>query len=47
MNAEFAIDKAFDAGLETVLETVFAGGDSIINSTSSKVASSIDESIHL
>lgn len=46
MNAELAVDETLDAGLETVLETIVACGDSIIYSASGQVAACVDEGIH-
>ena len=42
MDTEFAVNEAFDAGLETMLETVFASGNPIIYGASSEVASGVD-----
>ena len=37
MDAKLLIDEALDAGLQAVFETVFAGSDSVVNSTTSEV----------
>ena len=42
VNAEFTVDEAFDASLETMFETVFASSGLIIYSAPRKVATGID-----
>ena len=46
MDAELLIDEAFDASLETVFETVFAGGDAIINRTASEILVGKNQCVH-
>ena len=47
VDAEFLVDEAFDAGLETVFEAVFAGGDAIINSAAGEVLMGKNQGVHL
>lgn len=47
MDTQLPVDKPLDAGLEAVFETVFARGDSIINSTAGEVALGKNQSVHL
>ena len=46
VDAELAVNKAFDAGLEAVFETVFAGSNFIIYSAASEIALGEDKGIH-
>ena len=46
MNAEFFIDKAFDAGLQAVFETVFAGGGFVVESAAGEILMSKKQSVH-
>ena len=47
MNAKVFIDEALDAGLEAVFEAVFAGGDTIIQSTAGQILVGEKYGVHL
>lgn len=46
MNTKFFIDKAFDASLETIFETIFTGGNAIINSAASEILVGKEHGVH-
>ena len=46
MNAEFFIDKAFDAGLQAIFETVFAGGGFVVESAAGEILMGKKQSVH-
>ena len=46
-DAQFLIDKALDASLEAVFQTVFTSGDTVINSAASEVLVGKNQGIHL
>ncbi len=46
MDAEFFIDETFDAGLQTIFETIFAGGNPVINSATGEVLMGKNERVH-
>ena len=47
MDAEFFINKTFDAGLKTVFETIFASSNTIINGAAGEVLVGKKDGVHL
>ena len=47
MHTKFFVNEAFDTGLQTVFEAIFAGGDFVVNGTASEVLVGEKQGVHL
>ncbi len=46
MDAQFFIDEAFDAGLETIFQTVFTSRDAVVNGAAGEVLMGENQGVH-